>query len=365
MKRIIIILVIGLIFHSCSNFNYSNFNKQKFTTLKVKSSKNVQTNKDDHKSKKADVVAFKPKQKKKKNQIVKNESNLSADYKVKNKQNINKELTQKTNTVTNIKNTKQVKNSRKKEKINSIENNKINGLFFFLILLLSPIMFVKSFGYNVAKWAKNNVKKAQALIALFTITGLISSFALGNILNFHVSKLMLVISTIFGVSSFLLYQIKLKKQFVKNKLAISMFSTSGLFMSFSAGSNSNYHLLQFSNEMAINPVLAVLLSILIIALLVLSIYGLAALACGISCVGYEVLGSVVFIGGTIGFLFLAIWAIFNLFRKKDQPKYENENEHEHEHANENEKRKADINTILLVVLIVLIALLLFSLILVF
>lgn len=351
MKKVILIIsIFTVLIQSCSTFNYGNFNKQKFTSLKTRAVKFKETKIVDKPiviDKLSSTKINKIKQKINKNVI---DTTFSYRETIAKKEVVINKSKEKTTTQKLVRTKKGHISSENKNSIKTISiitKGKINGLFFFLILLGFPLMFIKRTGYKISKWAKTNVKKAQILIGVYTVTGLGSSYLLGNVFDFNISKFMFVAPVVLGVGSLVLNKIKTKRQFVKNKLAISMLSTSSLFMSFSVGSNASFHLLDSSREMVVHPILAVILTILVIALLALSIYGLAALACTIYCGGAELLAGIIFFGGSGGFIFLAVLAIIKLFRKKDEYK---------KIKKSMEKRKKDINTILLSVALALLTL---------
>ena len=60
----------------------------------------------------------------------------------------------------------------------------------------------------------------------------------------------------------------------------------------------------------------ILLLLLLIAVIYFSAAGLALLACELSCAGYKVMGTIVFLGGFTGVIALVLWAVRRLFFKK-------------------------------------------------
>jgi len=361
MKKIILISILSVLIHSCSTFQFRNFNKQKFTNLKTKSFKSTLTktvNNGDNKDsiEKVNFSTNKPiKIKQVSHNIAVDSSYINNETLLNDNHKVNKIRPKVVNedAFLNINHTLKKKTHKRYRNVVSTHNLKQlyskRGAFFFLILLLFPLLFIKNIGFKIAYWGKNNVKKAQILIGVFTVTGLFSSYLLGCVVDFTVPKFMILVTLALGLLSLLINNIKTKRHFFKNKLALSMFSTSSLFMSFMAGSNSNFHLFSPSNEMVVHPALAIFLTILIIGLLALSLYGLAALACQIGCAGYEFLAGVVFFGGAFGFIFLAVFAIYKLFRrKKEKP------EKKPKTKEEEAEKIIKTNRILLILIIVLI-----------
>jgi len=330
MKKVIILSALILIVLSCSNYRSENFNKQKYTIFTKRFVTTDQVKNTDNPIQKelTKKIALQKVKKIEQHAFVEDIVINKIDTKTNSKY---KFTTKKEATVKLSKRKKHFRKTHKKsnkrvETESTTDENKINGLFFFLMLLGFPLMFIKKSGYKIALWGKHNVKKAQVLIGVFTVSGLFSSYLLGNILDFNISAPMFILPVSLGLGSLVVNKVKSKRHFFKNKMAMSMLSTSSLFLSFSAGNSASYKVMDLSKEMSLHPILAVIITIIIIALLALSIYGLAALACLLACGGAELLAAIVFITGTLGLSFLATLAIVKLFRKMEKPKTKKDKE---------------------------------------
>ena len=342
MKKVIIISIITLLIQSCSNFN---FNRQKFTKLKTRSIKTVESKENDKVLN--DVYSNNFLKEVDSNfqhvNCVKKDSTIIGHGIGLNQNSVNNSMIEEVNlfksnnkkSIINI----ELENEKKKNSVSLIAKTKVNGLWFFLLLGF-PLVLIKNRGFKIATWGKNNVKKAQVLIGIFSITGLASSFFLGNIFDFHITNIMLVAPVAFGLGSLIVNKIKTKKSFIKNKAAVSMLSISSLFLVFSTGNRASFQLLEATSETAVHPALAIFLTLIIIALLLVSIYGVVMLACSLSCAGSEVLAAIVLFGGVSILLFLAILAIYHLFKKKKKLESKKDKSH----------TKMDVNTVLLIII---------------
>ena len=324
MKKVILISILSLLFHSCSDFN---FNKQKFTKLKTRSSKFVKVKETD---KARNDVFYNEKlltEVEEKNQGINDERSdfltTTSDSEIKEDVLNNVKVDdlnffQNNNDEKNLINSR-VENKKLTQTVLRTINNKVNGLWFFLLLLGFPLIFIKKNGYTVAKWGSQNVKKAQFLIGVFSVLGLLSSFFLGNIFDFNITKAMFVVPVVLGVGSLVVEKVKTKQLFFKNKLAITMLTTSSLFLAFSAGNNASFQLFKFSNFMEIHPIVGIFLILIILAFVAVSIYIIVILACALSCAGATGLAAVVLLGGIGGMLLLAIFSIFQIIQGITKP----------------------------------------------
>jgi len=330
MKKLILLSALIVIIQSCTHLNFGNFNHQKYTSLKIKSTKFKPTKKIIKRGNKPGVLK---KTNTKNETITSNSDQVLIDTNDNNTMdnvflaNVfhNTKLTPKTEKTEFLPSKKQenIKKYKSHSKTKSTNRkNKVNGLLFFLTLLGFPLLFIKRSGYRIATWGSNNVKRAQVLIGVFTVTGLISSFLLGTILEFNISKSMFIIPAVLGLGSVVVDKIKTKNGFFKKKLAVTMLSTSALFLSFSAGIKANFTVIQSISETTTDPVFNVFLTLIILALLIASIFGLAMLSCSLACSGYTILAAILFIGGTTGLILLATLGISKLFQDKNEQKSE-------------------------------------------
>lgn len=201
----------------------------------------------------------------------------------------------------------------------------INSLWFYcLIAMLPAILLFRQKVSQIDRWSQKNIHTGKWLIALFTLTGSASSFLLGAMFNWEISSLFAPISIGLISTALLSYWVKLKSgfNFLKKKLAIGLMSIAGLAGSFGLGiRNGSLFMNPITNdggEMMLHPLVATLLTLLIVAALVASVYGLLAVACNIACSGYEVLAILFFLASSYLVTILAVFAVLHATKNVDE-----------------------------------------------
>lgn len=200
-----------------------------------------------------------------------------------------------------------------------------SGAWFYLILSSIPFLFLFRNRFSkISYWASNNPKKSRKLIALFSTTGALSSFAFGSISNFEVDSTMAIATMgVFGLSV-MLNSIRFSKgdNFLKAKTSFLLAGISGFSGTFGLGAKYGHFALSSmqatDGEMLMHPMLAIFLTLLIIAALAASLYGLAILSCTIACNGSGFFAVAVLLGGTFLLFMLATLGIQYLFRREGQ-----------------------------------------------
>jgi hypothetical protein len=198
--------------------------------------------------------------------------------------------------------------------------------WFYSILASLPLMFLfKKNASRISSWATNNKRRSRGLIALLTGISALSSFALGTMSGWSTdSSAMLTSFGVLGTAA-VLNSVRLGNglNFMKNKVAYAMVGITGAFGSFGLGSRYGQSALSSMNladgDMVIHPFWAGLLTVLIIAVILASLYFLAILACNIACNGSGILATVVFFGGAFLLICFGTYAIKYLFRREGQP----------------------------------------------
>lgn len=330
MKNKILYFSLLILITSCTSLNYDNFNKRKYLNLKLKSSY-TSVSVDSKNDKAIDVIA----------------KNIDANYEVvANVKNEHEVITniilQENNTTIEsnqgevaiqpkaveaqhiIKTTESIKRHATKNSLRQSHKKSKSGLLYFSILLAVPFMLKYKKGRQISKWASKNIKKAQLLIGVFTLTGIGSSYLLGNVLQLNISNSMFIVPFVFGAIGVALYKTKTSSisKYLKERSSFTLINISTFFGSFAFGSYSSYSLLtmlsQDPNKMIVHPAIAIIVTIILIALLCLSVYGLAMLACTLSCNGYGLLAILVLTGGSYLAAFLATLGILHLFKKHSE-----------------------------------------------
>jgi hypothetical protein len=203
-------------------------------------------------------------------------------------------------------------------------SNKTSALYYFLSLLILPLFLSKSKNTKrISKWASSNILKSRLILASATVSGWVSSYFAGFLIKPEVSEWMLSVPLLlFGTSALIFYKNIFNQETIKkNYTAYSLFSTSSFFYTFLLGSGlATTYPEGFSIEdpFLIPPGVAVFVTFLIIGLLLVSIYLISILACELTCSGYTVLAGIVFFGGNSGAIYLAVWGILNLFKRKSK-----------------------------------------------
>lgn len=201
------------------------------------------------------------------------------------------------------------------------EQSNSSGLFYFLFLLLVPFMSkFKNRMYRHSKWASENKLKAQLLIPVLSLAGMLTSFLLGNLIQCNVGQEMqwaTFSGAAFGTMVYFTAGKDEKQGFVRKRQGLTLFNLSTFFATFSLGSamNSLFYFLIEGEDGERTPVqiiLALFLGILIFAAMIAAIYGLAVYACTLACSGYAALSILVFFGGGFITTFLGIFGIASL-----------------------------------------------------
>ena len=206
-------------------------------------------------------------------------------------------------------------------------------------LLTVPVLYVS--GKNrMAKWAGDNRRQAQWLVALMHFVIPASGYALGQLLPLTLEKngvgLMEASAGLFAGSLLLSLakpRLRLRAGYLAGKWPNVLLAFSSALVGVEMGSRDLRRLSSsladwsFSqgisnqlppndNPMIIHPVLAVFLTILVIIVLVFSLYVLAVIACNLACSGYAALAVVVFFGGGLLRIYGTVYTLFLLYKRK-------------------------------------------------
>ncbi|MFK8043896.1 MAG: hypothetical protein AB8B72_00270 [Crocinitomicaceae bacterium] len=199
--------------------------------------------------------------------------------------------------------------------------NKRSALHYFLILLGLPVLSLrKNRTANITKWASKNVSSAQLLIGTFTVLGSLSSFFLGNVFQLQLSPSMILAPMVLGSGAVALSKLRVARgnHILKNRVSYALMGSTSFFGTFAMGSFAPPTNLvrAIEDPMIMPPAAAVFLTLLMVILLLLSVSGIALLACNLACSGYAVLALVLYFGGTFIASFLATLAILQFFRRE-------------------------------------------------
>lgn len=343
MKKNIIYLLLLIIIGSCTGINQGNFNKRKYLNLKLKPTYTSENSGSQNDST-IDLVSgyiednssiFSNHE----NEIVPNNSALTngnSSIPVTSEQNISSHSAEDNIAIQPARNKSiesiEIKRHATKSISNLSHEKGKSGLLYFSILLAVPLMLKSKKGKRISKWASKNVKKAQVLIGLLGLTGIGSSYAIGNILQLDINAPMITAPIVLGAIAVGIYKYKgsRKKKYIKDRLSFALFNIAIFFGSFAAGSIANYTFFSvFSTTpsgTALDPGDTAFYITLLIIILIGSLVGLFFLACTISCMWTEALGVLaLFIGSVVAIVFtiLAIRAIIN----KTKGKTENQKKH--------------------------------------
>ncbi len=201
--------------------------------------------------------------------------------------------------------------------------NKSAIYYLFLLGLVPLIAFQKKSGLKISRWASQNKTKARVLVGVSTFLAVASSFGLGNISQWQTSNVMLVAPALLVAASLFINAKKVGKEsrLFKNRFSFTLFNLGTTFGSFYAGASVSALLSVSENTedpMILNAFTAIILVILLSILLVVALYGLAALSCTIACSGYGIAAVAVMIGGSFLLLYLASLGYANIFRRESE-----------------------------------------------
>lgn len=237
------------------------------------------------------------------------------------------------------------------------------SLIAFLFLGIPAYLISKTeLACGVSRWATKNRRKAQWSIAGLHFALAFTSFALGALLRMQqiavpfsdaCSALLLLglAGTAFAspllnraggrtTAGILFTSLLFAGSAVAgNKLAGA--DVSGMSWSLSDGLTS-FFCHAPDDEYVMNPVAGVFLTVLMVALSLLILAGLAVLACDLVCSGYGALAFIVFFGGVYMVAFLFALGVQHIFKKVKNP-----------YGSEEERRKAILKKALIAAFIVL------------
>lgn len=226
-------------------------------------------------------------------------------------------------------------------KINTNERTSSSSFIYFFIASLIPLFYSYKRSRSISVWAKINKKNARYLIVIFSVIATVSAVLLGSFAVISISPWMHSLAFLGLIVSAIIYIFRPKdsdseKGFYWKTFSFRLFNFSGLFGAFSVGASGllkNYHHLSewnilsgmsgsetelINDPMIMHPGLAILISLALLTLLCLAIYGIGVLSCNLSCSGQAVLGGFVLFGGSFIAFFLFLFAVFNLFKRESK-----------------------------------------------
>lgn len=190
------------------------------------------------------------------------------------------------------------------------QRNHSSYLYLVSMLAFPFLALNRKRNYRFASWAATNKRKAQWGIGLGTTVAFLSSYFLGRIWNFDTSHFGVEISLILGSIGGIIYVLSQK---ISLKTLGSMILGSGAYFgAFTLGTmRANMH---FMSDSQLGGIVLALLTILLVAALLGSLYGIAILSCELSCNGYGFAAGALLIGGSYLVSFLFMVGIFNIWR---------------------------------------------------
>jgi hypothetical protein len=199
---------------------------------------------------------------------------------------------------------------------------KPSALFYFLSLLILPTILYRSNNANkLSKWAYRNTKKSQVIIAFATVSGWTSSYFSGVLIKPETSAWMISAPLVLYILSSLIYfkNIFNQEKTKKNYTSFSLFSIGSFFLTFIYGAGLSFKKIQSipPEDPLLLPIgVAIFALIFTLITLFFSIWLITFLACELYCSGYTIWAGTVFFGGIPSAIFLAIWLLLNIFKRK-------------------------------------------------
>lgn len=207
------------------------------------------------------------------------------------------------------------KNFEDIQKSRSRKKNVAGYWYLLSVLLLPMFMFNKSLFFTLSFWASNNKVNGQWMLGVTTVLAFASSYLLGRTLTYDMPQIAAETSTLLATSGAGIFILNGRRRFHSRLIGSSMIALGSGYGFFSLGVSRG---VLVDDPMINHPAAVVGLTILLVAVLILAVMGIAAISCNLACSGYGVAAVVLLVGGTYLMLFLFMLAILVVYRRVSQ-----------------------------------------------